>query len=55
MLVSVLVHNCGPACDDETLAAVATIEQVTCVGDDGRSLYAISRSMIDQYRRASKQ
>jgi hypothetical protein len=33
----------------------ATIEQVTCVGDDCPSLYAMSRSMIDQYRRASKQ
>ena|SRR6266446_6541422 len=55
VLASVLVHNCGPACDDDALAAVATIEQVTCVGDDCPSLYAMSRSMIDQYRRASTQ
>jgi len=55
VLASVLVHNCGPACDDDRFAAVPTIEQVTCVGDDGPSLYAISRAMIDQYRHASKQ
>jgi hypothetical protein len=55
LLASVLVHHCGPACDDDTLANSATIEQIACVRGRGQSLRAISRSLIDQYRRASKQ
>lgn len=53
LLASVLVHHCGSACDDDTLANPATIEQVACVRGRGQSLRAISRSLIDQYRRAS--
>jgi len=55
VLASVLIHHCGPACDEDALADAATIEEVTCVGGSGSSLRAISRSMIDQYRRASRQ
>ena len=49
------VHHCGPECDEDALADAATIEEFTCVGDSGSSLRAISRSMIDQYRRALRQ
>jgi hypothetical protein len=55
VLASVLIHHCGPACDEDALADAATIEEVTCVRGSGSSLRAISRSMIDQYRRASRQ
>ncbi len=45
-----------PCLDDEdALADAATIEEFTCVGSTGSSLRVISRSMIDQYRRASRQ
>ncbi len=50
-----MIHRRGPACDEDALADVATIEEVTCAGGSGSSLHAISRSMIDQYHRASKQ
>ena len=43
VLASVLIHDCGPACDGDTLADVATIEQMACVGGYGSSLRAISR------------
>jgi hypothetical protein len=55
MLASVLIHHCGPHCDEDTLANAATIEEVTCVRSSGSSLRAISRSMIDEYCRASRQ
>jgi hypothetical protein len=38
VLASVLVHDCGPACDGDTLADVVTIEQVACVDGHGPSL-----------------
>jgi len=55
VLASVLIHHCGPECDEDALANPAPIEEVTCVDDSGSSLRAISRSMVDQYRRASRQ
>jgi hypothetical protein len=55
MLASVRIHHCGPQCDEDALANAATIEEVTCVRSSGSSLRAVSRSMIDEYRRASKQ
>jgi hypothetical protein len=55
VLASVLIHHCGPECDERVLADAARIEEFTCVGGSGSSLRAISQSMIDQYRRASKQ
>ena len=55
VLASVLIHHCGPECDEDALADAATIEEFTCVGGSDSSLRAISRSMIDQYRRASRQ
>ena len=53
VLASVLVHDCDDACGDDTLADVPTIEQVGCIGGRGQSLHAISKAMIEQYRRAS--
>ena len=55
VLASVMIHHCGPECDEDALADAATIEEFTCVGSSGSSLRAISRSMIEQYRRASRQ
>ena len=55
VLASALIHHCGPECDEDALADPATIEEFTCAGGSGASLRAISRSMIDQYRRASRQ
>jgi len=55
VLASMLIHHCGPECDEEALADPVTIEEVTCVHGSGSSLRAISRSMVDEYRRASRQ
>ena len=55
VLASVMIHHCGPECDEEALADPLTIEEVTCVRSSGSSLGAISRSMIEQYRRATQQ
>ena len=55
VLDSVLIHHCGPECDEDALADAVTIEEFTCVGNSGSSLRAVSRSMIEQYRRASRQ
>ena len=55
VLASVLIHHCGPECDEDALADAATIEEFICIGSSGSSLRAISRSMIEQYRRASRQ
>src|SRR5258708_25446397 len=55
VLASVLIHHCGPACDEDALADAATIEEVTCARDSGSSLRDVSRSMVDEYRRASRQ
>ncbi len=54
VLASVLIHHCGPACDEDALADAATIEEVSCVRGSGSSLRAISRSMVDEYRRVSR-
>jgi len=53
VLASVLVHHCGPACNEEALTDSPTIEAVTCVRGSGSSLRVISRLMIEQYRRVS--
>jgi hypothetical protein len=55
VLASVLIHHCGPQCDEKALADASTIEEFTCVGGSGSSLRHISRSMVDEYRRASRQ
>ena len=55
VLASVLIHHCGPECDEDALADAVTIEEFIWVGSSGSSLRAISRSMIEQYRRASRQ
>jgi hypothetical protein len=55
ILASVLIHHCGPECDEEALADPVMIEEVTCVRSSGSSLRAISQSMVDEYRRASRQ
>ena len=55
MLASVLIHHCGPECDEDALADAVTIEEFTGVGNSGSSLRAVSRSMIEQYRCASRQ
>ncbi|MGD1079671.1 MAG: hypothetical protein ABR881_15215 [Candidatus Sulfotelmatobacter sp.] len=55
VLASVLIHHCGPECDEDVLADAATIEEFTSVGSSGSSLRVISRSMIEQYRRATRQ
>ncbi len=55
VLASVLIHHCGPECDEDALDNAATIEEVTCVDGSDSLLRASSRSMIDQYRRASTQ
>ena len=55
LLASVLIHHCGPECDEDALAIAATIEEVTCVRSSGSSLRTILRSMIDEYRRALRQ
>jgi hypothetical protein len=55
VLASVLIHHCGPECDEDALADAVAIEEFTWVGNSGSSLRAVSRSMIEQYRRASRQ
>src|SRR5258708_11143156 len=40
VLASVLIHHCGPACDEDALADAASIEEVTCVRSSGSSLRA---------------
>jgi hypothetical protein len=55
MIASVRIHHCGPECDEDALADAVTIEEFTCVGSSGSSLRAISRSMIEQYLRASRE
>ena len=55
VLASVLIHHCGPACDEDALADAVTIEEFTWVGSSGSSLRAIAGSTIEQYRRASRQ
>src|SRR5436853_7738608 len=53
LLAFVLVHVCGPECDEDRLDDVPTIEGLTSVNEPTPSLRAMSRSLIDEYRRAS--
>ena len=53
LLASVLVHECGPDCDGD-ITDVPTIERLACVHEHTVSLRAVSLSMIDEYRRASR-
>jgi hypothetical protein len=46
------VHHCGPAYNLEG-SDVPTIEHLACMAGDSKTLHAISRSMIDKYRRMS--
>jgi hypothetical protein len=55
VLAPVLIHHCGPECDEDALADAVTLEEFTCVGSSGSSRRAVSRSMIEQYRCASRQ
>jgi len=55
VLVSVLIHHCGAECAEDALADAVTIEEFTWVGSSGSPLRGISRSMIERYRRASRQ
>jgi hypothetical protein len=54
MLVYAHVHHCGPTCNFDG-SEVPTIEHLACLGRDSKPLHAISRSMIDEYRRMSVQ
>ena len=58
-LAFVHLHDCGITCELERTnledADAAALEQVVCLAGDSGELRAMTRSMIDQYRRISAQ